>query len=241
MAAIREGFFMKVIDQIPVELDAEELKRALRAGRVREMVMDLAHLMEEGNRLIEPRAVYTFTKVKSIEKDQVHLESGHAMKSIIMADMLENGQTIAPYVVTIGPKLERQVSEIAKGSILQAWILEKIGDHALGKASAYTGSCIEETLGSNMSGFGPGTGTGRLFGIEQQKVLFQILDPPRNIGVCLTSSYLMVPRKSVSGVLAATSRDYVACQYCPRERCESRRKPYSGEYYAFKCQSKSSS
>jgi hypothetical protein len=46
----------------------------------------------------------------------------------------------------------------------------------------------------------------------------------------------MVPRKSVSGILAATPKEYDACQYCPRERCMNRRKPFSGEYFPLGCE-----
>ena len=221
---------MEVIDPIPVKFDVGELLRSQRVGRLKEK--EVAPLIEKCYQLIEPKAVYTFVNVTSIEKDEVHLKSGHVVKSIILADMLENDQTIVPYVVTIGLRLEKQASSEAKSSLLRAWALERMGDYALGKAAAYVRCRVEEKMGSPVSSFGPGTGTGKLFGIEQQEILFQILDPPKSIGVCLTPSYLMVPRKSVSGTFAVTRREYVACQYCPRERCEGRRRPYSGEYYA---------
>jgi len=230
---------MEVIDSIPVELDTREILpiiRAKRLGRLEEK--NIGALLDECRRLIEPKAVYTFLRAKTIEKDEVRLDSGHTLTSIILADMLERDQEIATHVVTIGPRLEKEVSEAGRSSVLRAWVLENMGDHALAKAGAYVRSRVEERLGSAISGFGPGTGTGRLFGIEQQKVLFQILDPAKNIGVSLTPGYLMVPRKSVSGVFAATSREYVACQYCPREKCQNRRKPFSGEYYSVRCENR---
>ncbi|MEM1507226.1 MAG: vitamin B12 dependent-methionine synthase activation domain-containing protein [Candidatus Bathyarchaeia archaeon] len=227
---------MKVIDSIPVQLNLKEFMQSSAAKGLREA--DVARLIDICRPLIKPKAVYTFLKVVSINGDKISLSSGHTFKSIILSDMLKTEQTIAPYVVTIGPKLENYISENAKGSILEAWIMEKIGDYALEKAAAHARSLIEKGLGGSATSFGPGTGTGKLFGIEQQEVLFRILDPPRNIGVHLTSSYLMVPRKSVSGVLAAIGKGYVACQYCPRERCENRRKPFGGEYFAVKCKIK---
>jgi len=225
---------MEVIGSIPIELDAGELLRTLRVGMLKDS--DMPSLIEECHRLSEPKAVCTFLKVTGIEKDEVGLESGHTLKSIILADMLECGQTIVPYVVTIGPNLEKQASENAKDSVLRAWVMERIGDYALGKALNHIKSHVQKTLGSAVSGFSPGTGTGKLFGIEQQEKLFQILDPPKSIGVNLTPSYLMIPRKSVSGVFAATRREYVACQYRPREKCENRRNPFSGEYVSTNCE-----
>jgi len=174
-------------------------------------------------------------RVIGIEDDDVHLEGGHTLKSIVLADMLERRQEVAPHVVTIGPKLEQDASMLGKENVFRAWALERIGDYALARAALHVRSLVEEKLGDAISSFGPGTGTGKLFGINQQGVLFQILDPFKNIGVSLMPSYLMVPRKSISGVFAATTREYVACQYCPR-KCEYRRRQFSGEYVPIKCE-----
>lgn len=223
---------MEVIDLIPIELDVEDLLQTLKNRRLREK--NIVPLIEDCRPLIEPKAVYTFLKVMNIEKDEVRLESGHTLKSIILADLLEGSQTIALYVVTIGPKLEEHASKEAKSSLLRGFIMESIADYAVDKATAYVRSCVKETLGNPISNFSPGSGTGKLFDIKQQETLFQILDP-KTIGVRLLPSYLMLPRKSISGVLAATPQEYVACKYCPRS-CEYRKKPYTGEYFGHHCE-----
>jgi hypothetical protein len=224
---------MKVIDPISIELDTKELLKTLKGGRLRET--DIAPIMEECRRLIEPKTVYSFSKVIGIEKADVQLESGHTLNSVLLADILKVNQVIALYVVTIGPRLEKQASEEAKSSLLQAAIMEWIADYALEKAAAYIGSFVKKTLGSEVYHFRPGEGTPNLFDIKQQKILFQIIDPTTTIGVSLTPGFMMVPRKSISGVLAATPQEYIACQYCPK-RCENRKKPFSGEYLPQFCE-----
>jgi len=227
---------MKGIDPVPIELDDREF---LQFPGVRALKgQDVSQLMEKSRQLIEPKAVFELANVAGICGDRVRLETGHTLRSIVLADMLEHGQKVAPYVVTIGPRLERQASEEAKGSILRSWMLDKVGDYALEKASAYLKSRVGEALKGGVSVFSPGSGTGKLFGIDQQKVIFQILNPSESIGVSLTPGCMMVPRKSLSGVLAVTGREYIACQYCPRERCDNRRKPFSGEYYPLGCEAK---
>lgn len=224
---------MKVIDPVPIELDAGEF---LRFPGIRTLKgQDICQLIEKSRQLIEPKAVFEYVNVTVVDGHEVRLKTGHILRSIVLADMLERGQGVAPYVVTIGPRLERRASEEAKGSILRSWMLDKVGDYALEKASAHLKSRVEEALGGSVSVFSPGSGTGKLFGIDQQKVLFQILSPSESIGVSLTPGCMMVPRKSLSGVLAVTRREYIACQYCPRERCDNRKKPFSGEYYPLEC------
>jgi hypothetical protein len=37
---------------------------------------------------------------------------------------------------------------------------------------------------------------------------------------------LMLPRKSISGILFPTEVTFFSCQLCPRERCEARKAAY---------------
>lgn len=224
---------MEVLDCIPVRLDVVEFIKTQGIRKITEHEVSL--LMEKASQLIEPKAVYTFLRTLNVDNPKVQLEGGHVIDSIILSDVLRNGQTIAPYVITIGPGVEKLASEEAKSSILKSWILEKVGDYALSKAREHTQSEIEKQMESKVSSFAPGTGTGKLFDIRQQIVLFKILEPQNKIGVTLTPSYLMIPRKSVSGVFASTKIEYIACQYCPR-KCESRKKSFSGEYHPIECE-----
>lgn len=234
-----EGSSIEVLNPILVELDVEEFLQTKGAEKLVKRLRNrqIAPLIQKCRQLVEPKAAYKFVKVMNIEKDEVRLNSGDVLKGIILGDMLEDEQTIVPCVATIGPRLEKQASEEAKHSIIRAWILERIGDYALSKTVAYVRSIVEERLGSAVSSFSPGSGTGKLFGIEQQRILFRILEPHKNIRVRLTPSYLMVPRKSSSRIFAATRQEYVACQYCPR-KCEFRGNAFRGEYASLHCEHK---
>jgi hypothetical protein len=229
------GFSVKVIDPVPLKLEDAELAGNLKTRKLGEEVVKL---FEKARPLIEPKAVYTSIRVSRLEDDLVYSENGQTLRGVILADMLSGGQEIIPYVVTIGPKLENEISE--EKSLLHSYLLDKIGDYALHKALVYLKSLAAERFedsGGAVSEFSPGTGTGELFGIEQQKPLFQILDgATESVGVHLTPSLMMIPRKSVSGVLAATVGEYVACAYCPRQ-CESRSTPFVGEYQRTKVMS----
>ena len=226
---------MEIVDKIPIELDTGEIIRTQKLGKVREAEVDA--LVERAATLIESRAVYSLKEVTRVGDDEVQLEGGHTFKSLVLADNLKQGQTVAVYAVTIGPKLEKKASEVAKSSILQSFVFEKIADFAVSKARDYVKGLIESELGGKVSSFGPGTGTGILFDIKQQKVLFKILDPMKSIGVQLSSSYLMIPRKSVSGVFASIDEEYVACQYCPK-KCDGRRAAFIGKYRSINCEHK---
>lgn len=59
------------------------------------------------------------------------------------------------------------------------------------------------------------------------------MEPTKSIAVRLTPAYVVVPRKSMSGVFAATLKEYVACEYCPR-KCDNRRTSFKGDYMVLK-------
>jgi hypothetical protein len=60
--------------------------------------------------------------------------------------MLNSGQEIIPYVVTIGPKLENEVSQ--EKNLLHSYLLDKIRDYALHKALAHLRLLAAERFGS---------------------------------------------------------------------------------------------
>lgn len=223
---------VEVIDPIPVTLDAAELLQNLRPQRLKE---ELATLLEQSRSLIEPKAALTKTRVVSIENEQVSMEDGHTLRGVVLGDMLERGQEIVVYVATIGSKLENKIDQVGnRGDLLRSYLIDRIGNYALHRARASLKVEVARRLAVGhgyMSEFSPGTGTGELFGLEQQKSIFGILgSASESIGVRLTRSLLMLPQKSVSGVLAATRQEYLACAHCPRDACENRVAPFLGEY-----------
>ena len=63
--------------------------------------------------------------------------------------------------------------------------------------------------------------------IQQQGLLFRLLgDPEKTAGVRLSESMLMVPTKSVSGIIFPTDASFESCMLCAREGCPGRRAPY---------------
>ena len=97
---------------------------------------------------------------------------------------------------------------------------------ALEQAAGWLAGRIGERFGlgplSNMS-----PGSLEDWPITEQTKLFSIFgDTERLVGVRLSDSLLMVPRKSISGILFPSEEGFVACQLCDRERCPGRKVPY---------------
>jgi hypothetical protein len=78
----------------------------------------------------------------------------------------------------------------------------------------------------------PGSGDVEIWPVSQQKELFAILDGVTpHIGVRLTDSMLMIPNKSVSGIVFPTEVDYRGCQVCHRQNCPNRSAPFDEDLW----------
>jgi cobalamin-dependent methionine synthase-like protein len=105
-------------------------------------------------------------------------------------------------VCTIGPGLEERVAELSSsGRAAKAMILDAIGSAAVEEVvDRLNGEICERALGR---GGQPGPRRSPGYGgwkLSEQALLFDALEPA-DIGVELTQSFMMIPRKSVSFVV----------------------------------------
>lgn len=217
---------MECFSHIPVTLRPGAIEGRLRLSIARGGFDGLDALIEQAQALIKPRAVYEVASTEA--KGEVMVEVAHAVfESQILRKNLEKAHKAFPYIVTIGPELERVAG--AQGDLLEQYYLEELANIALEEATAWLTAQLEERFGlsplSNMS-----AGSLEDWPITEQTKLFSIFgDTERLIGVRLTDSMLMVPRKSISGILFPSEEGFVACQLCDRERCPGRKAPYQAK------------
>ena len=213
------------MDLIPVFLDPREIAVRLRFDPARAGFESLDELIALAQGLIRPRAVYkvAYTGAKGERTVEV---AGVMFESSILRKNLEAANKVFPYIITVGPELERAAS--AQGDLLKQYYLEELANIALESAAGRLGGQLETRYGvSGLANMSPGSLED--WPITEQTKLFSIFgDTERLVGVSLTDSMLMLPRKSVSGILFPSEEGFVACQLCEREHCSSRKAAYSG-------------
>jgi len=169
---------------------------------------------EEFYKLFHPKAVYQIF-------DRCELEAH---------EVFDKAEKIAFCVCTIGPELEQRVSQLFhKKEMLRGLILDAFGSEAAEQAAnwAYTEICHQaDELELNLSSrFSPGYGK---WSLESQAYIFSLL-PADIINVSLTSSMMMIPRKSISfaakmGIDSYEDTHKSACESCNmRLRCHFRK------------------
>lgn len=133
-------------------------------------------------------------------------------------------------VATIGSSLENKVSEFfTQGEYPRAIALDAVGTVAVESLGRYIKNLIcqeaKEQHFKNTRCFSPGYGD---WDINQQKIIFQII-PADKIGVKLTESCMILPRKSLSWIIGIgkgvviSSKERDACKICKLKNCQYRK------------------
>jgi len=210
------------LENIPVVLETGAARKALRADRTGMPPEEMKALLERTRRLIAPQGWYRVVYVETRGKDSVEA-GGVRFQSGLLNRNLADAERIFPYVLTIGKTLEVEAAGVRDDLLLQ-YHLETLGDLTLRLAMRGLEEHVRESFGiEKLSSMSPGSLPD--WPIEEQRPLFALLGaggPGSGPGVSLTDSLLMLPRKSLSGILFPTEHTFIACRLCPRPHCPSR-------------------
>jgi hypothetical protein len=216
---------METTGPIPVTLDAQEIAARVRFDPQRAGFESLDGLVALANGLIKPRGVMVVAYVGEKGERTVQLE-GVTFESPILRKKLAATNKVFPYIVTVGPELERVA--VGQEDLLKQYYLEEMANIALEEAADWLAKRLEARYKVGpLSNLSPGSLED--WPITEQTKLFSLFgDTERSVGVRLSDSLLMIPRKSISGILFPSEEGFVACQLCDRENCQGRKAPYDG-------------
>lgn len=216
---------MEILDNIPIHLDVEQVLKELHLNERREQFDVVGKLVEIANSVVQPKVVYEMSYVDNKNEDTVDI-GGIKFTSRVLRVNLDKVGKVFPFVITIGKELEDRMASF--DNLLEQYYLDEIGNIALGLIRNYlTEHLKKEYRIEQMSDMYPGMGDLQVWPITQQKQLFSLFgNVEALIGVKLTPSFLMIPRKSESGIYFPAEVKFTSCQICSRERCEGRQAPY---------------
>lgn len=179
-------------------------------------------------RWINPRLSYTVREITSTEGGRIMLSDGMILESPKLARTVRGCSRLLCFIATIGPGIENAVQRFSQEyRLTDGYVLDTIGSIMI--------EDVVETFQDMMRKKAHMTGEGVTlrfspgycdWPVTEQKKLFTLVDAIR-IGVTLTSSLLMTPRKSISGVFGVGadphSLSYNPCSHCRRRDCPARR------------------
>ncbi|MFC2001247.1 vitamin B12 dependent-methionine synthase activation domain-containing protein [Chloroflexota bacterium] len=191
------------------------------------MISLVNEYMENAHQFIAPSFSYVIRDIELIQGTSVLLEDGVIFESGIIAQLLEKAHKVAVFVLTIGNYLEDTATRLAQdGLVLQSAVLDAIGSEAAERlADSVEGQISEVAHNQELAvsrRFSPGYCD---WNISQQKMVFQAMKGD-HAGVILTDSCLMIPRKSISGIIGigpSEVENYNPCKTCDKHDCLGRR------------------
>jgi hypothetical protein len=203
---------MPVIRDISLNLSRSEILR--REGfkgyaRIKPQMQDqieelLEYVITTG--LLQPVTAYDIYTIKEMSPHKVLLNDDASINGTLLPTTFPEAVELAVMVCTIGPVLENQVTEYSKnGETLRAMLLDGIGSAAvdileqeaccfISKQAAERGHQASSPVNPGMPGLD----------VREQNNILDLAHGEK-IGISLTSSGIMVPRKSTSLVIAIGS------------------------------------
>jgi hypothetical protein len=199
---------MPIIRDIPLRLKTEELlrregfrRKAKIRPEIKSLILELLASVKSDH-LLEPTMAYEIYPITQSSQRQLSLEGKLVLSGPLLPSLLAGAKELAVVVSTIGPKLEKQVTDYTnRGEPLRGMLLDGIGSAAVDSLAEEAGKFI--TGGALSHGYeasspvSPGMPG---LPITEQWQLFKMV-PAQEIGVSLTPSGVMVPLKSASMVI----------------------------------------
>jgi hypothetical protein len=189
----------------------------------------LDEYMETARNIIEPSCSYVIKDVKVIAGSRVFVGGPVIFESEAIAKLLEKCDKVAIFVLTIGKRFDEMTRWLAdSGLIVEAYVLDAVGSSMTEGLADSVQARIRDIA------YAHGLRISRRFcpgycdwDISQQGMVFRAMNG-EHPGVFLTEDYLMVPEKSMSGIIGMGSYNsgvdsYSPCTTCDKRSCPGRR------------------
>ncbi|HOC03626.1 MAG TPA: vitamin B12 dependent-methionine synthase activation domain-containing protein [Candidatus Ratteibacteria bacterium] len=221
---------MEILKDFEFDFDAGLLMRRLKIAEGSEDETEFKELVNKALSIANPKAIYLEGFVESMADDSVVI-NGVKFTSLTLRKNLENTERVFAYIATCGAELNSV--KFDQYEFLKEYWWDTIKGYFLEIARNKLMGYIKKRYMLNKTAtMAPGGGEAGIWHIEQQKQLFALFgDVEKLIGVRLTETYLMIPNKSVSGILFPTERDYSGCKLCRRKNCPGRSAEFDEELW----------
>jgi hypothetical protein len=213
-----------LLEDIKFEINVDDVLRAQGAdaqvirGRKPQLVEITEAMLKEGYPLLRPGVMYERFEAESFKHETLKLANGGRLQGQLIA------QHLVVIISTVGFSLEKRSVELVKPDPVAGLALEGVGSAGVeALANAACNYFEKEALDRGKSTTIPLSPGMAGWPVDQgQNQIFSLIDS-KAIGVTLTPSYLMLPRKSLSmaiGIGENILSEGTTCDYCAmKETC----------------------
>lgn len=209
---------IRLIKNIEIKFNVEAIKKKLRIEE-EDDVMQFNQMLNTVMEIANPQIVFGEAYVTERYDDGIKINEIR-FNCILMKNNLANVNRVFPFIATCGQELYKWAKGIE--DIFERYWADHIMEIVLRRAIRKLYTVVNSQYGLvKPASMNPGSLEG--WPIEQQKMLFELMEnKQKSIGVELTETFLMIPQKSVSGILFKSKSGYSNCKLCEMKNCPSR-------------------
>lgn len=179
--------------------------------------------------LTAPKYFYTQKEITHLTDDSIEIEGGVKFLTRKIPEYIKGANAIIILLVTIGDGVEKESSSLMSAEDhLHGYLLDRIGSFAVESLAENLEKRLRKDYAlvkkSVSSRFSPGYCD---WPVEEQFKMIKALDFSK-IGVSLTEGCMMVPKKSISAIMAVGDEGvfkelFSSCSICEKKDCDYRR------------------
>lgn len=182
------------------------------------LILTAEKALKLGLPLLEPTVLYQELELETVQHETLLLSGGHRLRSQLLTQHLANAKIVVVILCTVGEQIEKEVTAVYDRDPVLGLALEGVGSAAVEALANSTCKFFEtRAQEKNWQATIPLSPGMLNWPVESgQPEIFHILQPS-SIGLELTSSYLMLPRKSLTMVLGLGPQLMIngtTCDYC---------------------------
>lgn len=178
--------------------------------------------------LLKKSYVYKIYDIVTMENEITLKGTVLSLRGRDIQEHLKGSKKCALMAVTLGIEADRKIAYYSKFNLSRAVIMDACASSIVESICDDVQNIIKgqaEKSGLNITErYSPGYGD---FSLEHQKGILRVLDTEKSMGLTLTDSFLLLPRKSVTAIIGLKEDNYVIkidkCMKCNLENCEYRR------------------
>lgn len=225
-----------IVTDFKKSFDTGKVLRLLGAGQGRRAsgtsMRRIDTLAEDMPALLQPWISYRWFDLAAVSRGGIELDGGTRFKSPKLAKTLARAEAVCCFVATVGPTLEMEVQRrMQRRRYADAYVLDAMGsmsaENVVEQFYRRTARKLAESGRGVTLRFSPGYCD---WPLDQQRPLFALFSDHTPLKVELSSSCLMSPRKSVSGLfgilppgIPGAHPAYNPCTACGKRDCIARR------------------
>ncbi len=225
-----------IVSTFEKSFDTEKVLRLMGAKRGKRPSTStqrrIKNLKPDVHKLLKPKLDFRRFALDGVDCKSIKLADGTHFKSHKLAKAVGNAEEIYCFIATVGSKIDEEIQRLMRERrYADAYVLDAVGSiSAENVVEQYYQHMAEKSKKEGRAvtlRFSPGYCD---WPLEQQRLLFATFTDRTPVGVSLSQSFLMSPRKSVSGVFgilppgtSGADPAYNPCVTCCKHDCIARR------------------